>query len=401
VYLLSLEVKRETESIFQMKNIVVLGSTGTIGKNTLNVVRKKNRQWHVLGLACRENKHLLDEQITEFSPDFVYIESKDVGFEKKFPKTCFFHGPQGIEELISVKNIDLVIYAIPGISTLNAFIASIKKGHRIGLATKEIMVVAGQLITRLAQEYHAVILPVDSEHNAIFQALIGEKKDTIRKVYLTASGGPFKGKKVISPTIQQVLTHPVWNMGKKITVDSATMLNKTFEIIEAHHLFSLPAEKLDVLMHPEAVIHGMVEMIDGTIKAICSMPDMKYPITFVMDYPRRKDVVWERIDFRNIRSFTFEPADRNSKWFSLAMKAIEQQGSFPVVLNSANEVAVDNFLRGNLDFNHIVDITEQVISLHQYKKNLTIKDIFEIDRWAKNKAVEVITKETKMAKERR
>ena len=142
-------------------------------------------------------------------------------------------------------------------------------------------------------------------------------------------------------------------------------------------------------------------MIDGTIKAICSMPDMKYPITFVMDYPRRKDVVWERIDFRNIRSFTFEPADRNSRWFSLAMKAIEQQGSFPVVLNSANEVAVDNFLRGNLDFNHIVDITEQVISLHQYKKNLTIKDIFEIDRWAKNKAVEVITKETKMAKERR
>ncbi|HNS31743.1 MAG TPA: 1-deoxy-D-xylulose-5-phosphate reductoisomerase [bacterium] len=373
-----------------MKNIVILGSTGTIGKNTLEVVRKRPGEWRVRGLACRQNKKILARQMEEFRPDFVYLEEKDDGFENKFKKTGFFHGLNGLEELVSAGNIDLVIYAVPGITTLKAFISSVKRGQRIGLATKEIMIAAGPIVNRLMEENNAVVLPVDSEHNAIFQALVGEDREMIRKVYLTASGGPFRGKKIKSPTVRQVLSHPVWNMGEKITVDSATMFNKAFELIEAHYLFSLPAEKLDVLIHPEAVIHGMAEMADGTIKGIFSMPDMKYPITFVMDYPNRQDSAWERIDFARFRNFTLEPADRNAKWFSLALEAIEKKGSFPVVLNGANEEAVNMFLKGKLDFNRIPEMAEKILSMHSYKKEIGIEDIFEIDKWAKNKVREII-----------
>ncbi len=279
-----------------MKNIVILGSTGTVGKNTLEVVRRRTGQWQVLGLACQKDKETLWQQIEEFNPKFVYIEDKDTSFEKRAKGTKFFYGEDGLEELVSVENIDLVIYAIPGINSLKACIVSLKRGQKVGLATKEIMVTAGDMVNNLIKEYNGVVLPVDSEHNAIFQALAGENKDEIRKIYLTASGGPFRGKKIESPTVEETLSHPIWNMGKKITVDSATMFNKAFELIEAHYLFSIPPEKLDVLIHPEAIIHGLVEMIDGTAKGIFSMPDMKYPITFVMDYPCRQESNWDKID---------------------------------------------------------------------------------------------------------
>lgn len=369
-----------------MKNIVILGSTGTVGKNVLEVVRRKAGEWNVLGLACRNNRETFALQLEEFLPSFAYMQERDAGFVERFGKTSFFYGREGLEEIVSLPGIDLVIYAIPGIVTLNAFIRSLENGQRIGLATKEIMVVAGSIVGRMMEKSSAVVLPVDSEHNAIFQALLGEDRRRIRKVYLTASGGPFHGKKITNPTVSQVLSHPVWNMGEKITVDSATMFNKAFELIEAHYLFSLPPGKLDVLIHPEAVIHGLAEMDDGTVKGIFSMPDMKYPISFVMDYPGRRDTSWERIDFGKIKSFTLEPADRSSRWFSLALEAIEKKGSFPVVLNSANEEAVNLFLRGKIGFRHIPEITEKVLSMHSYRSEVSIEDIYEIDRWAKEKA---------------
>lgn len=377
-----------------MKNIVILGSTGTVGKNALEAVRKNSGKWRVMGLACRKNKTLLAGQIEEFSPQFVYIEKKDGRFEQRFKKTRFFCGKDGLEQMAALDSIDLIIYAIPGISTLKAFILSIQKGHKIGLATKEIMVAAGTIVNSLLKKHDAIILPVDSEHNAVFQALLGENPENIRKIWLTASGGPFRGRKILSPTVQEVLAHPVWNMGAKITVDSATMFNKAFEIIEAHYLFSLPADKIDVLIHPEAIIHGLAEMIDGTVKGIFSMPDMKFPITFVMDYPERNPLAWERVDFGKIASFSLTPADRTSQWFSLALEAIKKKGSFPAVFNSANEEAVKQFLKGAIGFKRIAGITEKVLSVHPYKKDVSLEDIFEIDLWAKNKVKELV-KETK------
>ena len=375
-----------------MKNIIVLGSTGTVGKNVLEVVKERASEWKVLGIACRNNKDMFAEQIQEFKPEFAYIQDIDNGYENRFKSTKFFYGEDGLEELVSVDNIDLVVYAIPGISTLNAFIYSIKKGQKVGLATKEIMVTAGPIVNELIKKHNGEILPIDSEHNAIFQALMGEDENNVSNIYLTASGGPFRGKNIDNPTVEQVLSHPVWNMGKKITVDSATMFNKAFELIEAHYLFSISPEKLNVLIHPEALIHGMVELLDGTIKGIFSMPDMKYPITFIMDYPNRQTSKWEKIDFNRFSSLTLEPANRNAKWFSLAIEAIEKKGSFPVVFNSANEEAVEGFLKGKIQFKDIISITEQVLSTHSYKENVTIKEIFEIDIWAKNKVNKLMEK---------
>ena len=364
-----------------------------MGMNALEVARKRKGAWRVLGLACRKNRELLARQIEEFKPRYVYTEKADADFEKGFNRVIFFHGGQGLEEMASIDNIDLIIYAVPGIKTLNAFILSVKKGDRIGLATKEIMVAAGPLINGLLGENgNSVILPVDSEHNAVFQALIGERKENVRKIWLTASGGPFRGRDIRCPSVEEVLAHPVWNMGAKITVDSATMFNKAFEVIEAHYLFSLPAEKIDVLIHPEAVIHGLAEMVDGTVKGIFSMPDMKFPISFVMDYPERNRLTWERIDFSRLGRFTLEPADRKSPWFSLALEAIRKKGSFPVVFNAANEESVNRFLEGRMPFDRIGAVTEKVLSLHSYRKEVTVEDIFEIDRWAKIKALEIINK---------
>lgn len=374
----------------QMKNIVILGSTGTIGQNTLEVVRKSGGRFRVLGLACRENKTLLAGQIREFRPAYVYFEKSDPAFERKFPRVQFLCGEKGLEKIASLKKADIVICAIPGISTLKAVCSAIRGKKVIGLATKEILVVAGHIIDRLKRKYGALILPVDSEHNAVFQALEGVKREDIKRIYLTASGGPFGGRPAgKNVALKDVLQHPVWKMGRKITVDSATMMNKAFEIIEAHYLFGLPAEKIDVLIHPEALIHGLVELNDGTIKGVFSSPDMKFPINHVMDYPSRKKTPWQFIDFSKMQKLTLSSADRNSAWFSLAVAAIERKGSLPVVLNAANEEAVNLFLHGKIKFNSIIDIVQKIVRSHRIKKQVSLEDIFEIDRWAKTKVKEL------------
>ena len=373
-----------------MKKIVILGSTGTIGQNTLEVVRQNRKRFKVLGLACQSSKELLASQIEEFSPEYVYIEERDASFEKRFRGVRFLDGDKGLEDIATLKEADVIVCAIPGIKALKAVIAAIKKKKTIGLATKEVLVVAGDIIKKLARSYGTRILPVDSEHNALFQALSGVKKRDIAKVYLTASGGPFygmKGKEDVS--IEDVLAHPVWKMGKKITVDSATMMNKAFEVIEAHHLFGLPSEKIDVLVHPEAVVHGMVELIDGTIKGIFSVPDMKFPISFVLNYPERVPSCWSYVDFGKMGILHFYPVDRRELWFSLALEAIEKKGSFPVVLNGANEEAVSLFLKGDIRFGDILPLVKRVVDSHTYRKNISLDDIFQIDRWAKEKTKEL------------
>jgi 1-deoxy-D-xylulose-5-phosphate reductoisomerase len=368
----------------QVKNIIILGSTGTIGKNTLEVIRRGRDRFSVLGLACKSRKDILAKQIKKFRPGYVYLEKQDVDFERRFKKVRFLYEPDGMEEMVQNEKVDIVICAIPGISTLNAVISAVKRGKTIGLATKEILVVAGHIIIPLVRKYHTCILPVDSEHNAIFQALEGVRKKDVGKLYLTASGGPFGGKPAVENVgLREVLKHPVWKMGKKITVDSATMMNKAFEIIEAHYLFGMPAEKIDVLIHPEAVIHGMVELIDGTIKSVLSLPDMKVPIKFVLDYPYRKETYWKKIDFNTKNKLTLFPADRDSVWFSLALKAIKKKGSFPVVLNAVNEEAVGLFLKGKIKFNDILNIVKNVMTAHKVKKVVSVDDIFRIHEQTK------------------
>lgn len=377
-----------------MKNIVILGSTGTIGENTLEVIRQEKRRFRVLGLACRERKDILAEQIREFKPSYVYIEKNDPQFERNFPGTRFLYGGAGMEEISALAGADIVICAIPGISALKAVVSAIKQGKTIGLATKEILVVAGHIVKPLAEKYQAVLLPIDSEHNAVFQALNGVKKQEVEKIYLTASGGPFFGRPVIGRvTLKDVLKHPVWKMGKKITVDSATMMNKAFEVIEAHYLFDIPVEKIDVLIHPEAVVHGMVEMYDGTIKAVLSVPDMKFPINFVLDYPHRRMSGWQKLNFEKIKKLTFITVDRNSLWFSWAVEAVRKKGSFPVVLNAANEEAVDLFLKGKIEFGEIMKVIQKVLIHHRLKKEVSLDDIFRIHDITKKQVREITCSE--------
>jgi len=378
-----------------MKNIVILGSTGTIGKNTLEIIRNNDEnKFSVLGLACKSDKKTLYSQIKEFHPAYVYIEKKDVSFASQFPDIKFLYGDEGLIEIATLKESDLIIAAIPGIKTLTAILESLKKGRTIGLATKEIMVVAGQFIMETAKKYRATILPVDSEHNAIFQILDVEKKvRSVEKIYLTASGGPFLGRKDLKGiNRKQVLAHPVWKMGKTITVDSATLMNKAFEIIEAHYFFSLPSEKIDVLIHPEAIVHGLVEFVDGVLKGVFSYPDMKFAISFVLNYPERIENKWERVNLGEISKLTFRKVNDSDIWFFLAKKALEEKGSFPIVLNGANEEAVNLFLKGRIKFHQILHIVGKVMSVHKVIKNISLSDIFEIDRWVKREVRTIVKK---------
>ena len=374
-----------------MKNIVILGSTGTIGENTLEIIRRTKGRFRVLGLACRNRKNILAGQIREFRPAYVYLEKEDPQFEKNFPATRFLHGDTGMEKMAVLEDADVVICAVPGIRTLKAVVSAVKRGRTVGLATKEILVVAGHIVRPLARKHGACLLPIDSEHNAIFQALNGVKKEEVEKIYLTASGGPFQGRPAARRvTVKDVLKHPVWKMGKKITVDSATMMNKAFEIIEAHYLFDIPAEKIDVLIHPEAVVHGMVEMKDGTVKAVLSVPDMKFPINFVLDYPRRRESALQKLKFERIKKLTLMPADRSSAWFSLAVQAIREKGSFPVVLNAANEEAVDLFLKGKIEFGEILKVVQEVLCRHRLKKTVSVDDILRIHERARQQVRELV-----------
>jgi len=373
-----------------MKNIVILGSTGTIGLNTLEVIRNNKKSFNIIGLACKKNKKLLSSQIKEFKPKYIYLEEKDPDFYKNFPGIKFLYGEEGLIELTTLKEADIIVGAIPGIKTLVPILESLKKGKTIGLATKEILVVAGQLIMNTTKKYRAQLLPIDSEHNAIFQILEKEKRKDIEKIYLTASGGPFlKKKNLKNIKIKQALSHPIWKMGGKITIDSATLMNKAFEIIEAHYLFSLPEEKIGVLIHPEAIVHGIVELKDGILKGVLSPPDMKFAINFVLNYPNRKENFFCKLDLSKIGKLSFEKVRENEKWLFFAKESIKQKGSFPVVLNGANEEAVNLFFKGKIKFHHIFEIIEKVIYSHKVIKNCSIKDIFEIDKWAHNKVREI------------
>lgn len=368
-----------------MKEVVILGSTGTIGVNTLKVIEKEKNKFKVVALACKQNKKLLSSQIEKFNPEFVYIEEKDTSLERRFKNVKFFHKGQ-LAELSKIQ-ADIFIFAIPGIESLTTFVECVKRGKTIGLATKEILVVAGEIVNKLIKKYKSKVLPIDSEHNAIFQIIRKEKKKHIRKIYITASGGPFYGKKIKNPSLKQVLSHPVWKMGKKITVDSATMMNKCFEIIEAHYLFSLPVEKIGVLIHPEAIIHGMVEFIDGSIKAVLYKPDMKIPISYVLNYPEREQTSFDYLDFKKTQNLTLQIPSEDEDFIKLAKNAIKTKGSYPVVLNASNDLAVELFLQKKIKFHDIIPFIKKTLEKHKVKKKISLNEIFTITEQIKNTSV--------------
>ncbi len=371
-----------------MKNISILGSTGSIGRSTIEVIRHHRDKFKIIGLSAKSNIELLIKQIEEFSPEIVSVMDEETARAlRKRVNVEVLSGTEGLIAVATHKKADFVLSAIVGAAGLIPTLSAIKLGKTIGLANKETLVIAGKIVTEEAKKNSARIIPVDSEHSAIFQCLENRKTSEVRRVILTASGGPFRGrskKELQSVKVEEALRHPNWKMGAKITVDSATLMNKGLEVIEAHWLFDLSPEKIEVLIHPESIIHSMAEFSDGTILAHLSRPDMKAPIAYALSYPERLSNIVEPLDFNSLRSLTFELPDREAfPCLDLACTALKEEGTFPAVLNAANEVAVEAFLKERIGFNDIPLLIKKVLDKHQKRPCKTIEDVLEADAWAR------------------
>jgi len=377
--------------VTKTSNIGILGSTGSIGRNVLEVINSLNRKGYeikVKFLTANNNIETLSDQVKLFSPESVYIENpgKAEEFRKKyeFKNLNVLCGQDKLEELIRRDNYDTLLVSVVGFSGLKPTIEAIKSRKKIALANKETLVVAGTLINKLLNEYETVLIPIDSEHSAILQCLTGEDKNTIKRIVLTASGGPFRTKSIEeigTCTVEDALKHPNWNMGNKITIDSATMMNKGLEVIEAKHLFNIEVSKVHIIIHPQSIIHSFVEFIDGSVKAQLGVPDMKIPIQYALTYPHRIQSDFRRIDFNKLKDLSFEEPDfKKFKCLKLAYEAAEKEGTYPTVLNASNEVAVNLFLNNKITFLEIADIIEEQLEIHTSKENFEIEDIYETDQ---------------------
>ena len=370
-----------------MKRVLILGSTGSIGVNALNVIRDLPDKFSVEGLTTNSKIELLEEQIKEFKPNFVSVKdkSKAKDLSQKFNGSIeILAGEEGILQAASQANYDILIGAMVGFSGLIPTIEAIKRGKRIALANKETLVVAGEIVTRLVAENNAEIIPVDSEHSAIYQCLVGENLKEVEKIILTASGGPFLNKDKSffeNATVDEALNHPNWKMGSKITIDSATMMNKGLEVIEAHWLFGLPAEKIEVVIHPQSIIHSMVQFVDGSIKAQLGLPDMKLPIQYALSFPERFENRFQRTDLPLINSFSFfEPDFDKFECLDLAYQVLKKGGNSPCILNAANEIAVEKFLRKEIKFSDISKLNRQALEKIEFNSNPNFEQIVEYDR---------------------
>lgn len=370
-----------------MKRIIVLGSTGSIGRSSLEVVRGNPHCFQIVGLSGNRNIDLLKRQIQEFHPKYVTAGYWEAYQELKtlFPKIQFFCGEEGLEELASVEEYDILLTAVSGAVGIRATIKGIEKEKRIALANKETMVSAGSYINRLLQQYpKAEIIPVDSEHSAIFQALQGNEKKEVKRLIITASGGAFRGRtkaELEHVGVEDALKHPNWSMGKKITVDSATLVNKGLEIIEAHELFGFSYDSIDTILHPQSIVHSMVEYQDHSIMAQMGVTDMKLPIQYAFSYPKRlENPVLEALDFTKYLEMTFEPI--NTEVFQgipLARKAGSLGGSMPIVFNAANEIAVDYFLKEKIRFLEIYEMIQAAMEKFPKEDIQSLEQILEKD----------------------
>jgi 1-deoxy-D-xylulose-5-phosphate reductoisomerase len=368
------------------RNIAILGSTGSIGRSTLEVVRHLSGRFRVTYLTANKNVDLLRQQIDDFRPRGVLVLDESTAAKLRASvngTTEVLVGSEGIEEIVSRDDVDIVLSSLVGFAGLKPTLRAIRCGKDVALANKETLVVAGDIIMREVRERGVRLLPVDSEHSAILQCLQGEDISTVSRVLLTASGGPFlhlDHEHFGSITRAQALNHPTWRMGNKITIDSATLMNKGLEVIEAHWLFGIPVEKIEVVIHPQSIIHSMVEFVDGSIKAQLGIPDMKIPIQYALTYPERPSASYSRIDFAALKPMTFfEPDLQKFRCLALAYQALRAGGTAPAVLNAANEMAVELFLDERLPFTAIPLVIEEALSAHTPVAKFTIDDLVRAD----------------------
>jgi 1-deoxy-D-xylulose-5-phosphate reductoisomerase len=382
----------------QKKSIAILGSTGSIGTQALEVITANPEKFEVEVLTAQDNADLLIEQAIKFKPNAVVIGNEAHYAKVKealIPKDIkVFAGENALASVVQMDTIDLVLTALVGYAGLKPTIKAIEAGKSIALANKETLVVAGELVTKLAREKGVNIYPVDSEHSAIFQCLVGEFDNPIEKIILTASGGPFRGKKredLKSVTRAQALKHPNWTMGAKVTIDSASLMNKGLEVIEAKWLFGLKTEQIEVVVHPQSIIHSLVQFQDSSIKAQLGLPDMRLPIQFAMSYPQRLKADFPRFNFANYPALTFEPPDTETfRNLALAFKALERGGNMPCVLNAANEVAVAEFLKDKIGFLEMSDLVEQCLAKIKHIVKPSLEDYVETDKETRRIAQEFI-----------
>ena len=381
-----------------IKNISILGSTGSIGCSTLDVISRFPERFKVVGLSACENIDRLEQQIRRYKPSVVSLTNeKHASVLREKCKTLNVDILSGVEGLIRVSThpeAGIVVSAIAGSAGLIPTLAAVKAGKTIALANKETMVMAGEIVVREANEKKAKILPVDSEHSAIFQVMEKGRWEEVHKIILTASGGPFlrtsSGERK-KATIKDALRHPNWNMGAKVTIDSATLMNKGLEVIEAKWLFDVSVNQIKVLIHPQSIVHSMVEFRDGSVIAQMGMPDMKVPIAYALSYPERLDLVMPRLDLAKTGNLTFEePEKRRFPCLYYAYDAINEGGSMPAVLNSANEIAVQAFLHGRIGFLDIERITGETMGKHKAFRIETIEDVLHADNWARQEAEMII-----------
>jgi 1-deoxy-D-xylulose-5-phosphate reductoisomerase len=381
-----------------VKRIALFGSTGSIGTQALEVIEANPERFSAEVLTCNGNDELLIEQALKFKPNIVVV-----GDEKKYAKvkealagidSKVFAGEKALEEVASMDVYDLMLAAIVGYAGLKPTMNAINAGKAIALANKETLVVAGDIIMQTAVQKRVPIIPVDSEHSAIFQCLVGELRNPVEKVILTASGGPFLGKKpnyLLNVKREHALQHPNWSMGAKISIDSATLMNKGLEMIEARWLFNLKAEQIEVLVHPQSIIHSMVQFRDGSIKAQMGLPDMKLPIQYALAFPQRIPNEFPRLDFKKVKNLTFEEPDlKTFRNLALAMDALDKGGNLPCVMNAANEIAVYAFLRNRIGFLDMTDVIERTMQKVHFIEQPSLEQYFESDGEARHYAADII-----------
>jgi 1-deoxy-D-xylulose-5-phosphate reductoisomerase len=381
-----------------MKAISILGSTGSVGVTTLDVIGRFPDRFRVAAMAAGRNLDLFTRQIERFSPDLVSVASAELAAELRSRmgarKIEIVHGLEGAAAVATHPDTRLVMSAMVGAMGLRPTLAAIKAGKDIAFANKEVLIIAGELVTRAVSEAGVALLPVDSEHNAVFQCLEGKDRAALRRIILTASGGPFRElprERFESITVEQALNHPTWRMGNKITIDSATLMNKGLEVIEARWLFDLRREQISVVIHPQSVIHSMVEMIDGSVIAEMAIPDMAIPVAYALAYPQRLDLAHlARLSLAECARLTFEEPDLGRfPCLRLAYEALEAGATMPACLNAANEVLVAGFLAGEVRFVDIARYIERVMNSHHNAAAHSLEDLLEVDEWARARAREL------------
>ena len=379
------------------KQIAILGSTGSIGRNALRVIESLGPQYQIAALSAHSNIQLLAEQARQYEPGFVAVTNTD--YVDPFRQLVsdldieILAGPEGLIHIAELDGVHTVLTAVVGAAGLPAVLAAAKKGKRLAIANKEPLVIAGELLKKETEKNGAVILPVDSEHSAVFQAMQAGHREEVERIILTASGGPFRQaspEDIQNVTLEQALAHPVWDMGPKITIDSATMMNKALEIIEAHWLFGIPVEKIEVLIHPESIVHSLVEFVDGSVIAQLGEPDMCLPIQYALTYPARVAGIAPSLRLEEMGQLTFEKPDPQTfRALPLAYEVARMGGTAAVVFNAANEAAVEEFLAGRIKFVNIIELIEHCLDKHDTKTTVSLEELLEADAWARNQVTEL------------